>query len=163
MNIIIRKGEKKDLPGVLALIHELAEFEQAPDAVTNTVADMETDGFGPKPVFEFHVAEDEGKVVGIALYFVKYSTWKGKGLYLDDIVVTEKYRSIGIGKKLFDEYVKEARKAGAKQLHWQVLDWNSRAIDFYKRLDARIEAEWLDCKLDEVEIEKYNFEGDFDE
>src|SRR5438105_3517698 len=140
MSIIIRKGEKNDLPGVLALIHELAEFEQAPDAVTNTVADMEVDGFGENPVFGFHVAEAEGKVVGIALYFVKYSTWKGKGLYLDDIVVTEKYRSQGIGKKLFDEYVKEAKLAGAKQLHWQVLDWNVRAIEFYKKLNARIEA-----------------------
>lgn len=155
MNIIIRKGEKKDLPGVLALIHELAEFEKAPDAVTNTVALMEEDGFGEKPVFRFHVAELEGKIIGIAVYFVKYSTWKGRGLYLDDIVITEKFRSKGIGKKLFDVYVEEAKKIGAKQLHWQVLDWNVRAIEFYKRLDARIEAEWLDCKMDEEEIEKY--------
>ncbi|MCX6274862.1 MAG: GNAT family N-acetyltransferase [Bacteroidetes bacterium] len=148
MNIIIRKGEKKDLPGVLALIHELAEFEKAPDAVTNTVALMEEDGFGEKPVFRFHVAELDEKIIGIAVYFVKYSTWKGRGLYLDDIVITEKYRSKGIGKKLFDLYVEEAKKIGAKQLHWQVLDWNVRAIEFYKRLDARIEAEWLDCKID---------------
>ena len=148
MNIIIRKGEKKDLPGVLALIHELAEFEKAPDAVTNTVALMEEDGFGEKPVFNFHVAELDGKIIGIAVYFVKYSTWKGRGLYLDDIVITEKFRSKGIGKKLFDVYVEEAKKIGAKQLHWQVLDWNVRAIEFYKRLDARIEAEWLDCKID---------------
>ena len=155
MNIIIRKGEKKDLPGVLALIHELAEFEKAPDAVTNTVALMEEDGFGEKPVFRFHVAELEGKIIGIAVYFVKYSTWKGRGLYLDDIVITEKYRSKGIGKKLFDVYVEEAKKIGAKQLHWQVLDWNVRAIEFYKRLDARIEPEWLDCKMDEEEIGKY--------
>lgn len=155
MSLVIRKGEKKDLPGLLALIHELAEFEKAPDAVTNTVAMMEEDGFGSHPVFSFHVAEDEGKIVGIALYFVKYSTWKGKGLYLDDIVVTEKYRSKGIGKKLFDEYVAEARRIGAKQLHWQVLDWNVRAIDFYKRLNARIEPEWWDCKMDEEEIDKY--------
>ena len=155
MNIIIRKGEKKDLPGVLALIHELAEFEKAPDAVTNTVALMEEDGFGEKPVFRFHVAELDGKIIGIAVYFVKYSTWKGRGLYLDDIVITEKFRSKGIGKKLFDVYVEEAKKIGAKQLHWQVLDWNVRAIEFYKRLDARIEPEWLDCKMDEEEIEKY--------
>lgn len=148
MNVIIRKGEKKDLPGVLALIHELAEFEKAPDAVTNSVALMEEDGFGEKPVFRFHVAELEGKIIGIAVYFVKYSTWKGKGLYLDDIVITEKFRSKGVGKKLFDVYVEEAKKIGAKQLHWQVLDWNVRAIEFYKRLDARIEPEWLDCKID---------------
>lgn len=148
MDIIIRKGEKKDLPGMLALIHELADFEKAPDAVTNNVALMEEDGFGDNPVFRFHVAEYEEKIIGIAVYFVKYSTWKGRGLYLDDIVVTEKFRSKGIGKKLFDEYVKEAKLAGAKQLHWQVLDWNVRAIDFYKKLNARIEPEWLDCKID---------------
>jgi GNAT superfamily N-acetyltransferase len=155
--MIIRKGNKNDLPGVLALVHELAEFEQAPDAVTNTVADMERDGFGSNPVFEFHVAEDEGKVVGIAVYFVKYSTWKGKGFYLDDLMVTEKYRNRGIGRKLFDEYVKEARRAGAKQLHWQVLDWNKKAIDFYKRLKARIEPEWWDCKMDEEQLADYKY------
>lgn len=148
MDIIIRKGEKGDLPGVLKLIHELADFENAPDAVTNTVALMEEDGFGAKPVFNFHVAAFEGKIIGIAVYFVKYSTWKGRGLYLDDIVVTEKYRSKGIGKKLFDVYVEEAKRIGAKQLHWQVLDWNVRAIDFYKKLNARIEPEWWDCKMD---------------
>ena len=153
--INIRKGEKKDLPGVLALVHELAEFEKAPDAVTNTVADMEMDGFGERPVFGFHVAEDNGRIVGMALYFVKYSTWKGRGFYLDDIVVTEKYRSKGIGKRLFDEYVREAKAAGARQLHWQVLDWNKRAIKFYERLHARIEPEWWDCKMDEEEIVKY--------
>ncbi len=158
MNVTIRKGERKDLPGVLGLIHELADFEKAPDAVTNTVADMEKDGFGEKPIFEFHVAEAEGNVVGIALYFVKYSTWKGKGFYLDDIVVTEKYRSQGLGKKLFDEYVLEAKKAGAKQLHWQVLDWNVGAINFYKNLNARVEPEWWDCKMDEKEIAEYKFE-----
>ena len=155
MEAIIRKGEKKDLPGVLALIHELAEFEQAPDAVTNTVADMERDGFGDHPVFRFHVAESEGRIIGIAVYFVKYSTWKGKGFYLDDIVVTEKFRSRGIGKKLFDEFVKEAKKENAKQLHWQVLDWNKKAIKFYERLNARIEPEWWDCKMDEEGIMKY--------
>jgi GNAT superfamily N-acetyltransferase len=155
MDIIIRKGEKKDLPGVLALIHELAVFEQAPDAVTNTVADMERDGFSEHPVFRFHVAENDGKIVGIAVYFVKYSTWKGKGFYLDDIVVTEKFRSQGIGKKLFDEFVKEAKKENAKQLHWQVLDWNKKAIKFYERLNASIEPEWWDCKLDENGILRY--------
>ena len=155
MEAIIRKGEIKDLPGVLALIVELAEFERAPEAVTNTVADMERDGFGDKPVFRFHVAESEGKIVGIAVYFVKYSTWKGKGFYLDDIVVTEKYRSKGIGKKLFDEFVKEAQNENAKQLHWQVLDWNKKAIKFYERLHARIEPEWWDCKIDKDGIQNY--------
>src|SRR4051812_33569338 len=105
MNPVIRKGTKQDLPALLQLIYELAEFEKAPDAVTNTVADMEKDGFGDKPVFEFYVAELDGVIVGVALYFTKYSTWKGKGLYLDDLIVTEKHRGKGIGKMLLDKVI----------------------------------------------------------
>jgi GNAT superfamily N-acetyltransferase len=157
MNIQIRKGEKKDLCDVLRLVHELADFEKAPDAVTNTVKDMEQDGFGEHPVFSFHIAEADGMIVGVALYFVKYSTWKGKGLYLDDLFVSEKYRGKGIGKKLFDAFMQEAKSIGAKQVHWQVLDWNTPAIDFYKKLGSTIEAEWWDCKLGELEIMNYKF------
>ena len=156
MNIVIRKGTKQDLPALLQLIYELAEFEKAPDAVTNTVADMEKDGFGDKPVFEFHVAELNGEIVGVALYFVKYSTWKGKGLYLDDLIVTEKHRGKGIGKLLLDKVIEVARETGAKQLHWQVLDWNTPAIEFYKKLNVSIEAEWLDCKMTEEQIININ-------
>jgi GNAT superfamily N-acetyltransferase len=145
--INIRKGKKEDLPRVLELIRELALFEKAPEQVTNTVADMEADGFGKIPVFEFHVAEIKNKIVGIAIYFIKYSTWKGKGIYLDDLIVTSEYRGKGIGKKLFDQVIEEARKINAKQLHWQVLDWNTPAIEFYKKYGAGIEAEWLDCKM----------------
>src|SRR5947209_1140472 len=128
MEVVTRKGKKEDLPSVLGLVHELAEFEKAPDAVTNTVADMEKDGFGEHPVFNFHVAEVEGKIIGIAIYFVKYSTWVGKGLYLDDLMVTEKFRGKGVGQKLFDAYMEEAKRINAKQVHWQVLDWNTPAI-----------------------------------
>jgi GNAT superfamily N-acetyltransferase len=156
MEVIIRKGKKEDLPFVLGLIHELAEFEKAPDAVTNSVSDMEKDGFGEYPVFNFHVAEAEGKIIGIAIYFVKYSTWVGKGLYLDDLMVTEKWRGKGVGQKLFDAFMQEAKRINAKQVHWQVLDWNTPAIDFYKRMNASIEAEWLDCKMLEEQILKYN-------
>ena len=108
---------------------------------------MEEDGFGKNPVFNFYVAELNNKIIGIAVYFIKYSTWKGKGLYLDDLFVTEKFRGKGIGKKLFDIIIEEAKKIKAKQLHWQVLDWNTPAIDFYKKYGATIDAEWLDCKL----------------
>jgi GNAT superfamily N-acetyltransferase len=160
MKIEIRKGRKEDLPNVLALVHELAEFEKAPDAVTNTVELMEQDGFGDNPIFNFHMAEVDGKIVGIALYFVKYSTWVGKGLYLDDLMVTEKFRSQGVGKKLFDAFMGEAKKIGAKQVHWQVLDWNTPAIEFYKKLNAKIEAEWWDCKMLEEEIRNYKTDGD---
>ncbi len=155
MNVRIRKGEKKDLPDVLRLIHELADFEKAPDAVTNTVEAMEHDGFGENPVFRFHIAELDGKTVGVALYFVKYSTWKGKGLYLDDLFVSEKFRSKGIGKKLFDAFMEEAKSMKATQVHWQVLDWNTPAIEFYKKLGSTIEAEWWDCKMTEEQIIKY--------
>jgi GNAT superfamily N-acetyltransferase len=152
---IIRKGVKEDLPAVLRLVNELAEFEKAPDAVTNSVKAMERDGFGEYPVFSFHVAELENEIVGMAVYFVKYSTWKGKGLYLDDLVVSEKYRGKGIGKKLFDAFIREAKSIGAKQVHWQVLDWNTPAIEFYKKLGSSIEEEWWDCKMTEEQVEKY--------
>jgi GNAT superfamily N-acetyltransferase len=155
MEINIRKGSKEDLPHVLNLIYELAEFEKAPDAVTNTVKDMEQDGFGSQPVFNFHVAEMENKIVGIAIYFVKYSTWVGKGLYLDDLLVTEKLRGRGIGQKLFNAFMEEAKRINAKQVHWQVLDWNTPAIDFYKKMNASIDAQWLDCKLTEDQIKNY--------
>ena len=130
--IRIRKGRKEDLGAVLRLVNELADFEKAPDAVTNTIADMEIDGFGSSPVFEFYVAEVNAEIAGIALYYVKYSTWKGKGLYLDDLIVTEKLRGKGIGRKLLNAFMVEAKKAGAKQVHWQVLDWNTPAIEFLK-------------------------------
>jgi GNAT superfamily N-acetyltransferase len=155
MNIGIRKGRRDDLPHVLALIHELAEFEKAPDAVTNTVEDMERDGFGEKPVFNFHVAIVEEKIVGIAVYFVKYSTWVGKGLYLDDLMVTEKMRGKGIGQKLFNAFIEEAKRINAQQAHWQVLDWNKPAIDFYKKMNASIEEQWWDCKMTEEQIKNY--------
>jgi GNAT superfamily N-acetyltransferase len=154
--IHIRPGEKRDLPSLLKLIRELALFEKAPSEVTNTLSDMERDGFSNNPVFGFHVAEVDNVIVGIAVYFVKYSTWKGKGLYLDDLIVTEKMRGNGIGQKLFDAFMEEAERINAKQVHWQVLDWNTPAIDFYKKLGAKIDVEWLDCKMSEEQINNYN-------
>lgn len=151
----IRRGLREDLPAVLGLIRELALFEKAPEQVTNNLADMEKDGFGPEAVFGFHVAELEGTIVGVALYFFKYSTWKGKGLYLDDLVVTEKHRGKGIGTALFDAYMRVAVDAGVKQAHWQVLDWNEPAIRMYRKLHASIDGSWLNCKLDEQQIKSY--------
>ena len=152
MDIKIRKGEKGDIQAVLGLIRELAEYEKAPLEVTNTEADMERDGFGFNPVFRMLVAELEGIVVGMAIYFIKYSTWKGKGVYLDDIVVNEKLRGSGIGKKLMDGVILDSHQLGAKQLHWQVLDWNEPAIRFYKRYDANFDVEWINCKLNEQQL-----------
>ena len=153
-NLIIRKGKKEDLPAVLGLIRELALFEKAPEQVTNTLAAMEADGFGEKPVFELHVAEWNGEVVGMALYFVKYSTWKGKGLYLDDLVVTEKHRGKGIGTKLLRAYLTVAQEIRARQAHWQVLDWNEPALNFYRKYAANLDGEWINGKLLLSEIQK---------
>ena len=158
MNIAIRKGTKTDLPAVLNLVKELAIYEKAPNEVTVTLSDMERDGFGENPIFSFFVAETDGKVVGIALYYIKYSTWKGKCVFLEDIIVTEAYRQFGIGKKLFDEIVKVAKEMNVKRLEWQVLEWNEPAIKFYKKLNAHFDEEWINCKLTDKEIQTYSLD-----
>jgi GNAT superfamily N-acetyltransferase len=155
MNITIRKGIKADLPQVYGLIQELAAYEKAPQEVTNTLADMEADGFGPQPVFEFLVAEAENKIIGICLYYMAYSTWKGKMLFLEDLVVTEAYRRYGVGKKLFDGFARRAYELGAKRLKWQVLEWNEPAITFYKKLNCNLDAEWINCNMTEEQIADY--------
>ena len=155
MNITIRKGIKADLPQVYSLIQELAEYEKAPQEVTNTLADMAADGFGEQPIFEFFVAEAEGKIIGICLYYLAYSTWKGKMLFLEDLVVTEAYRRYGVGKKLFDAFARRGQELGAKRLKWQVLEWNEPAITFYKKLNANLDPEWINCNLTEEQIAAY--------
>jgi len=152
MEAVIRKGREQDVPAVLGLIRELAEYEQAPKEVTNTEQAMLEDGFGSKPVFQLIVAEVDNAIVGMAIFFIKYSTWKGKGVYLDDIVVTSHLRGKGIGKKLFDTVVHESRALGARQLHWQVLDWNEPAINFYKKYQCSFDNTWINCKLTEAQI-----------
>lgn len=155
-NIVLRRGVEADLPQVLGLIRELAEYERAPEAVTNTLAAMQRDGFGPAPIFSFFVLEDaEGKIIGLALFYTAYSTWKGRMLYLEDLVVTEAARRGGFGRLLFDAVVAEARATGAVRMKWQVLDWNEPAIGFYKKLGANIEDEWLNGNLDEAQLERY--------
>lgn len=157
MNISIRKGIKSDLPNVLELVKELAAYEKAPLEVTVTTEEMERDGFGKDPVFKFFVAEAEGTIVGMALYYTKYSTWKGKCIFLEDIIVTEKFRKYGIGKQLFDEVVRIAKENKVKRLEWQVLEWNTPAIEFYKKLNSNFDKEWINCKLTEEQIQDYNF------
>lgn len=155
MNTIIRKGEEKDIPAVLELIRELALFEKAPQEVTNTETDMKADGFSDNPAFMMKVAETDGVISGMAIYFIKYSTWKGKGIYLDDIVVKESFRRRGIGKMLLNSVILHSRDLGAKQLHWQVLDWNESAIAFYKKYNASFDEEWINCKLNEYQIDQF--------
>ncbi len=130
----IRRGTKADLTQTLELIRELALYEKAPEQVNNTVTRMEIDGFGEKPVFEFFVAEEGDYIKGIAIYYYRYSTWKGKSIYLEDLVVRESERGQGLGKKLLDAVVMEAKATDSRQVTWQVLDWNEPAIRFYKRL-----------------------------
>lgn len=156
MNIIIRKGEKKDLPQTLDLVKELAAYEKAPHEVTVTLEEMEQCGFGTNPIFGFFVGENENKIVGIALYYIKYSTWKGKCLFLEDIIVTEQFRKFGIGKKLFDEVVKVAKEMKAPRMEWQVLEWNEPAIKFYEKLNSNFDKEWINCKLTEEQIKNYS-------
>lgn len=147
--IQIRKGVQADLPRAFELIQELALYERAPEEVTNTLEMMQADGFGEKPVFEFLVAEDEnGRIPGMSLYYWRYSTWKGKRLYLEDLIVSEEFRGQGIGKLLFDATIRQAREAGATGMVWQVLDWNEPAIRFYEKYAARMDAGWINCHLD---------------
>ena len=155
MDISIRKGMKPDLPQVLKLIQELATYEKAPDEVAVTIAEMERDGFSENPIFKFFVAEAEGKIVGISLYYIKYSTWKGKCVFLEDIIVTESHRKYGIGKKLFDEVVKVAKEMKARRMEWQVLEWNEPAIKFYEKVNSHFDSEWVNCKLSEEQIQEY--------
>jgi len=155
MNAIIRNGRKDDLPRVLELIKELALYEKALEQVSNTVEQMERDGFGAQPIFGFFVAERETEIVGLSLYYFRYSTWKGKRLYLEDIIVTEKERGTGLGKQLFEKTMKFSLDQGCTGMMWQVLDWNEPAINFYKKYNSKIESEWLNCHLDSAQIETF--------
>lgn len=144
----IRAGRKEDLPRVLELVRELAVYERAPDEVTNTVAMMEEDGFGPNPVYGMYVAVRNDIIVGISIYYYRYSTWKGRRLYLEDIIVTETERGKGIGKALFNRTLEHALQSGCTGITWQVLDWNEPAINFYKKYGAKFDASWVNCNIE---------------
>jgi len=155
MKIELRKAVKEDLPIVLELIQELATYEKAPNEVTITLDDLEKDGFGDNPIYEIIIAELEERIVGMSFYFFNYSTWKGKCLYIEDIIVRQKYRGNKIGSILFDATVKRAKEIGAKRMQWQVLNWNEPAINFYKKYNSDFDDEWLNCKLTEDQIKNY--------
>ncbi len=146
-NIIIRRAERKDCPQLLELVKELAVYERAPNEVTVTLEHFEETGFEENPVWWAFVAEVDGKIIGFALYYIRYSTWKGARMYLEDILVTESWRGKGIGKLLFNCLIEEAKEKGWKAISWQVLEWNEPAINFYKKYNASFDPEWVNCSL----------------
>jgi GNAT superfamily N-acetyltransferase len=152
----ITKGTKEDLPKVLELIKELAAYEKAPLEVENTVEEMIQDGFTDHPVYYLLVAKLEGEIRGIAIYYIKYSTWKGKCIFLEDIIVTEKFRGHGIGAKLFEAVIAIAKEMKVRRMEWQVLDWNEPAIRFYKKYNANMDPEWLNGKLTYQQIQSFH-------
>ena len=144
-DILIRPATEADIPAIHALVRELAAYENEPEAVFTTPKEYLEDF--RKGLFESQVAEMDGRVVGMILYFMMYSSWKGKMLYLDDFVVTESHRRYGIGQKLFDAFVEEGRRRGCRLVKWQVLDWNEPALQFYRKNEATIETNWWNCKI----------------
>ena len=157
MNITIREARREDCVRLLELINELAVYERAPEEVTVTLAEFEEAGFGQRPVWKAFVAEVEGIIQGFGLYYIRYSTWKGCRLYLEDLLVTEEMRGKGIGKLLFDALVAEAVNNGYNGMTWQVLDWNEPAINFYKKYNAHLDPGWLNAALS---TEQINLMGD---
>lgn len=147
MAVIIRKGKKEDCNAVLELINELAVYEKAADQVEVSIQDLEEDGFGKNAIYNLLVAEKDNVIIGIALYYTKYSTWKGKCIYLEDLIVTEKERGIGVGKMLFEELIKIAAAQNSGRMEWQVLDWNEPAINFYKKYNAELDEEWFNGRF----------------
>jgi len=144
---MIRKGKIEDLPELLDLIIELAVYEKAENEVSNTIERMKEDGFGNNPVYGFLVAEEGGKVVGASIYYYRYSTWKGKRIYLEDLIVNENWRGKGIGRKLFEQTIAIGKESNCTGMMWQVLDWNKSAINFYKKYHTEFDEEWINCHL----------------
>ena len=153
MDSLIRIGTVKDLPQVLNLIKDLAAFENEPNEVEVTITEMQNWGFGKDKIFDFFVIEIDNEIIGLALYYFKYSTWKGKCLFLEDIIVKENVRNKGYGKKLFNAVVEVAKNTGVKRMEWQVLDWNKNAIEFYNKYQANLDSKWLNCKLNYSQLQ----------
>lgn len=143
----IRNAQQEDCPALLQLIHELAAYEKEPDAVTVSMKEFVDSGFGAQPVWGAFVAERDDKIVGMALYYIRYSTWKGRRLYLEDLIVTASERGAGIGKMLLDKTIDFAKAEGYSGMMWQVLDWNEPAINFYKKYKADFDSEWVNVSL----------------
>jgi GNAT superfamily N-acetyltransferase len=149
--VSVRKARREDCPRLMELIRELAEYEKAPEAVTVTLSHFEESGFGARPVWEAFVATttENGRetICGFALYYIRYSTWKGQRLYLEDLIVTETMRCHGIGTQLINALIQEGKEKGYNGMVWQVLEWNEPAIAFYKKLGASFDPEWINCSV----------------
>ena len=155
MSFKIREGEIKDMPSVLKLIQELAHFENEPNAVIVTIEDLEKDGFGEIPLFKTFVAEIDGEIVGMALFYPRYSTWKGPTIHLEDLIVTKSKRSLNIGSALYTKVIEYGLKKGVKRIEWVVLDWNTPAIEFYKKTGAIVLDDWNTAQMNEKAIKNY--------
>lgn len=153
--MIIRKGTPNDMPSVLELIKELAIFEKEPDAVVVTVNDLVRDGFGEKPLFYSYVAEVKDEIIGMALYYYRYSTWKGKTIHLEDLIVKENKRGTGAGFALYKEIIKQGKAENVRRIEWNVLNWNTPAIDFYEKSGAKVLGDWRVVHMDDKGIEQF--------
>ena len=147
ITVHLREAIKEDCVRLMELVNELALYERAPQEVTVTLKEFEDAGFGEKPVWKAFVAQADGLIVGFALYYTRFSTWKGCRMYLEDFIVTEPMRGKGIGKLLFDRVIIEAKEKGYNGITWQVLDWNETAINFYNKYGASVEGGWLNASL----------------
>ena len=154
----IRKATKNDMPQVLELIQELAVFEKEPDAVVVTVDDLVRDGFSENPLFQCFVAEVDGEIIGMALYYYRYSTWKGKTIHLEDLIVKESKRGTGAGFALYKEIIKQGKAENVRRIEWNVLDWNTPAINFYEKSGAKVLDDWRVVHMDETGIERFLIE-----
>jgi GNAT superfamily N-acetyltransferase len=155
MSFIIREATIKDAPSVLDLIIELAVFEKEPNAVEVTVADIEKEGFSNAPKFKIFVAEEAATIIGIALIYMRYSTWKGPIIHLEDLIVTQEKRKLGVGKALYTKVLKHAHSLGVKRVSWEVIDWNTNAIDFYESTGAIVLKDWSVVQMTEENLEKF--------
>ncbi len=151
----IRKGTKNDMKSVLELIQELAVFEKEPEAVVVTVANLEQDGFGTDPLFYTFVAEVNNEIVGMALYYYRYSTWKGKTIHLEDLLIKEKMRGSGLGFALYSKIMEQGKADGVRRIEWNVLDWNTPAIAFYEKTGAKVLEDWRVAQMDEQGINEF--------
>jgi len=148
----IRKGTIEDMSAVLDLIKELATFEKEPNAVVVNVTDLERDGFGESPLFYTFIAEQNNEIVGMALYYYRYSTWKGRTIHLEDLIVKEKMRGSGLGFELYTAVIAQGKSDGVRRIEWNVLDWNTPAIEFYEKSGAKVLKDWLVAQMDEKGI-----------